>query len=633
MADVILSDAIVLADATVDIGTRSFADYDAYLGEQGLLFFTGQEAVKVTETKALEPTRQDVGNRPFEIRPESGHFFGQGEFQGGQGQRWAHRQGADDTAYLYSEGFDITDPGKLKHLKQVTTHAVSLTGSRRLAVIGGALFIANGNNLSRLSSLTAAATTEDPHAGEAATAVEDVAGTGTIGYIALGTNGIHQRDAAGTYTHYSDVQATRLMYYRETRLIATDGRNLYEITAGGAAPAAIITLPTGWEFTDLTDEGRFIYASAVSTGKNQSRIYIFGLKSDASGIENKGWSIVPDGELVYSVKGHLGNVYLGYGKVNNDGGKDPGLYRGVIDDKGFIGLDKIAEGKGAGTRDLAVRAMASDGRFLLLGWTLGTGSAFGSREGMAQFDPARGSFSHHHFSALEPATPDPPLGMTVFEGKHVWTSVDGLFYDAATYADAYLISSMANWNNAGLKSWDLFEIAHKALPTGSSVEVQYTNEEAEENIFVSVGTSQIPFGKGETFRVTEELAARQLAIKLVSTPTDDNTEAPEIESFSVRAFPTVQTPEYRLQRTVQIFSRDRKEPNGRQVLQNPRSVRDFIRGQYQKFFTWWEADARYTVRLTGWREIVPASPDYETTTGESAEEAYFVILELEGVEL
>lgn len=76
MADVLLSDAIVLPDATVDIGSRAFDDFDALLGEQGLLFFTGQEAVKVTEIKPLEPTREDVGNRPFEIRPESGHFFG-----------------------------------------------------------------------------------------------------------------------------------------------------------------------------------------------------------------------------------------------------------------------------------------------------------------------------------------------------------------------------------------------------------------------------------------------------------------------------------------------------------------------------------------------------------------------------
>jgi len=106
-------------------------------------------------------------------------------------------------------------------------------------------------------------TPEDQEPGETNNDVEDLASSGSELYAAVGAGGIHVRDTGGTWTHYNDVEATRLAWLKD-RLIAGDGTKVYEVISG-ATPTEMETLPSGWTFESFFEAGNFIYGCAINT--------------------------------------------------------------------------------------------------------------------------------------------------------------------------------------------------------------------------------------------------------------------------------------------------------------------------------------------------------------------------------
>src|SRR6266498_1831319 len=110
--------------ASVD---RDFTVFDAYVNDGsdlGLFFQDDPQNPPSNTTLRLKPVRQDTGNNPFEVRPEFGDIFAQGDFSHGAGQEYFHPTGRDPKKFLASEGFDISKPGKLRHLNAaVVEHA------------------------------------------------------------------------------------------------------------------------------------------------------------------------------------------------------------------------------------------------------------------------------------------------------------------------------------------------------------------------------------------------------------------------------------------------------------------------------------------------------------------------------
>lgn len=609
--------------------TRDFFSVSAYLDNREIQFYVGEGAQKRTDTIELQPPRQDVGNNPNSMPSALGQFFAQGDFSHGSGQPYFHYESSDDAKYLHSEGFDISTPGLLKHLPAILTNAASLTGgSGRQAQSQGALYVAHGNTLKKFASPSAAPTTVDPHDGESATTVYDITAEGDRKYVALGANGIHIIDSSDVADHYSDAAAILVAMLKD-RLVAADARNLYEIVASGAAPSAKLTLPTGWTFTDLGENGEYVYATAINASAGLSKVYHFGLDGSLN-LVAKGSTWLPNNELVYSFKGYLGIVYLGCGRVNASGGKDALFYKAVPDGEGFLNLELVADSKGAGSRDLAVRAFATYGRKVLLGWSLGSSSVYGVREGLAVFDPALNSFAHHLASSTSTSTPDPVLGVSVFAGRICFVTTDGLYYEDTTkyVATATLISSIANFQDASLKNWDETEIATKRLPNSASVAVSYSLLHPEENVWTAAGTHSIPDATKASFRHANVEASR-LAIKLVSAATTSQALAPEVETFSVRSNPTTANTEYELIRTIHLVGTFGKGTRGGVKNYLPRDERDAIRDEMHNWFDWHEADASYYVRLHKMTEI-KAVTHYDQTQGDQRKEEYIVVVSLRG---
>jgi hypothetical protein len=604
-----------------------FTKASYYFGDTPLVRHEGEGARDSTETLALRPVRQDVGNNPAELRPESGDIFSQADFSHGALQPYFH--GFDPSKYLYSEGFDPSEPGVLKHLPRTQDAAGGTMGASstgRSCQSQSTLFICDATGLRVYTDITAAPTTEDPHAGEGTVVVNDVTSEGDRVFAALGANGIHVRSAAGVWSHHNDAAAKRVAYIKE-RLIAASDTALYEITASGAAPTAKLTLKAGWVGTDLATNGQYVYWSAINAAAGLSVVHHFGLVQ--GDFVHLGTSNFPDNDLVYSILGYLGTLYVGGGRKNSSGGKDPFLYR-TTTASGFLDeLTLVTDSTGAGAADLSVNSIYPYSRKVLLGWSLGSAAPFGARYGVAVYDPALDSFFHHLGNTGASVQ---TLSIQVFQGRVVIVSDQAVLYEHATerISTSIFISSVASWRNAGLKFWDLGDITGKPLPTGASVGVDYTTSPPEDGSW----TDFFNWTTAASTKATGTIAAEsaKLAVRLVSARATDATQAPEIETYSVRSNPTAATDEYRLIRTVRIFPKDWISESGQVFYQTPRAVRNTLKDARNTSVTWYEPDFPngWSVILKEIAWTMPYQPDYGETAGEPEKEGFICTLIMEG---
>lgn len=621
----------------VDIAGRDFTKYSAYIESQGLIKYEGPGAENSLATLPLDPPRQDVGFANNEMPSALGREMAQNDFSHGQGQGFFHKGSSDPSKVLHLEGFDISEIGVLRHLHAVEENVLSpvFSGSTgKMTKAGGYTFVTNGTSILRFSDVTGAATSISPHNGESATTVYDICTEGTNIYAALGANGIHvSADNGTTWTHYSDAQAILIAFLKD-RIIATTARLLYEITGSGAAPSAKTTLYEGWTFTSLTETGQFVYASSIyiSTDQGgQSRVFHYGLDGTLNFIE-QGSSNLPNNDLCYSLKGYLGVVLVGCGRINAAGGKDTLLYKAIPSDGGYLPFELVQESEGAGTRDLACRAITTVGRRFLLSWSLGTAAPFGEREGIAVFDPALpdvGAFAHHLAATIDTATPNPVLAIEVVKGRVVFTTASGLYYeDLDNYvAQASLVSSTGDFSNPGPKNWDRTQVSYKALPVGTSVDLQYSLRRPEEGVWSVIGSATVPGSTQKVFRHAN-IESPRWTWKVISNST--GTAAPEIEGLATRSNQTVYESEYRIIRT--FILADRSTLNKREVRVKVREVRDYIESQYRQVFDYFEADypSGFYVRLSDYQINESSDTAYQTTTGNQPDDFYLIVCVFEG---
>lgn len=611
--------------------TRDYARYSAYLDDQPLIKYFGEGSQNSIGAIPLEPPRTDTLANSAEMPSALGREFAQTDWSHGQGQNYFHKRSSDTAKALYLEGFDTSEIGLLRHLRDtVESTTTTVAGSGKTVKHGGYIFIADGTAIRRYSDITGARTNIDPQAGEAATTVSDLASDGTNLYAALGTNGIHiSTDDGTTWTHHSDAQAILIAFVKE-RLVAATARLLYVITAAGAAPSPTTSLRSGWTFTDIGESGEKVYASCIYDNGGKSRIYHYGLDSSLNFIE-QGSSVLPDDDLCYSVTGYLGMVLLGCGRKNSAGGRDALLYKAIPSEGGYLPIELVAESEGAGATDLSVKHITTYGRKFLCSWSLGSAANFGSRTGIAVYDPALDSFSNH-LSINVGGTAEAVLSIETYKGRIILSSAGGVFYeDLIRYkASAFIITSTADFNNAGPKSWDRTRLSYKALPNGASIAAQYSIRRPEENVWSAISSATIPGSTEATF-THANLESPRWTLKIISTSIADQTSAPEIEGFATRSSQTTSEPEYRIVRT--FILADKLSVGKFGVSFEVRKVRDFIENRYRETFDYFEADYPngFYVRLSNYSVVEPDDTVYQLSDGTRPDDLYLVTVVLEGV--
>lgn len=622
-------------------GTPSldFTVYDLYVDDGtsvvGHLLHEDEETKSTERANPARTEKTDVGQNPFELRPEFGDPFAQGDFSHGADQVYFHQVGRDAKKYLASEGFDISEPGLLRHVHEMA-EGFDSTSVVKMTVADGLIFVTNGTSIRRGNGAFPGVWTDDPpHVAEGAQTVHDVTSRGDEVFAACDTNGVHIRSAAGTWSHFQPDGATNLVVGTATRVAwlkdrlfvaGTGGREAFEVVSD-STPTAIKTLPVGWTFESFFEAGAFVYATSVNVDAGMSRVHIFGLNSAGTFIEDKGSVPIPRGELIFAGIGDPGGIFLGGGKINTAGGYDPIFYQAIQGETGFLQLLKITEGEG-GSADCSIQAFESLGDEIVFSWPLGTPALTGARTGVARYHLGNQAFSQD-LKKTGAGTAQIPSILS-YKGRIVFTiEGDGLYYEDVDnfVAEAYLISSIADWSSAGLKVWDLLQLSHKELPSTSSVIVEYTTKHPEENEWNQAISNSVAGSEGTSNRLTD-VASRLFAVKLRSFATTDQSNHPQIQSFSVRSNPTRPEPEYILTRFVRLLAKDKKDPQAPWVYKDPAATRIALEFLLDSWVTIYEPGVTWTAFVKDIATVKPAEPFISATNGEPLKEAYLVRLDM-----
>lgn len=616
-----------LSSSAADGATPShdFSRYDAYLGSIPVLFHSDAEVKPQTELLPVQPTRQDTGQNPAEIRPDFGNIFGQTDFSHGALQDFFHHLGRDEQKYYSSEGFDISEPGALRHLHAtieddngaVFTDAGPCAQAQGLPFVlqGQRVYVGDGN-------WPQSWTEEDPTDAGTDRDLYDITSSGTEVFVGAATDGIWVRDQAGTWTNdYTGASVTIVSWVKD-RLMCSDGDSIFEITAAGALPSAIETLPSGWSFTDIFEAGPFVVATAAHFGAQLGRLHIYGLNDAGTAIEKKGSTGLPKGDLAYTGLSYLGRTLVAGGRVNSSGGLDPLLYEVIVQDDASAVLTFVNAGSGAGASDLSVRAMDSMPDTIIFGWSEG-------RRGLGAYGLARNAFSFHLKAGDEGAAAK-INGVLYIDGR-VMFCVDGgsvYFEDIDTpVSEAELVTSVADWNNYGYKIWDLIEINHDTLIVGTSVDVQYTQKHPDSDDWVDAMSSGTPGSQGKEVRVSE-VFARRVALKIISFASA--TASPVVRAFGFRSNPAPTEPDWVITRTIRLLDKDRKNGRAEAVKIDPRTVRGQLQDLAYQWVTLYEPGVTWEAFVQSVKEIQPANPAVSETAGTSAKEAYYIQLTMVG---
>jgi hypothetical protein len=603
-----------------------FSRFSAYIDELGVLYVPGQG--KQTRTLPVEPPRTDTGTSEFETRPDFGNFFGQGDFSGGGLQRYFHRPSADKEGFWESEGFDISEPGVLRHLNSVAQiEPLEFTAPSFLEEAAGLPFVAQygssaiwvGNG-----SFPGTWTEEAPGGNE----IYGLASRGSELFAATGAHGLHYRSSAGVWDHYQPDGATDLdvgtctgVAWLKDRLfvIGQTGRAIYEVV-GDSTPTAIETLPEGWWFGVPFEVGAFVMVPAYSVEAGRSRIHAYGLVSDV--IAKKASTPLPHGDLAQCGIGYLGRAFVGGGRRNTADGFEPLLYEAIPDENGSLQLLLIATRDDGESTDLSVKAFTALSESIVFSWTTA------DRVGLGSYSLARNAFSNHLLDNAS-STPSYVEGLLRYQGRLLFTTSEGRFlYEeiGSPVPEASLVTSIADWNNVGMKTWDLFQVSHDSLVVNSSVALQYTRKDPALEEWQDALTSSLPGALGAEGQLDAGVRARQLTVRIVST--SGATEAPLIRSFSVRSVPTPEATEWLLVRTVRVIDKDRKDRRAEGVAQDPRVLRAALQDLAHTWVTLYEPGVTWTAYVQEVGEVEPAEVPSSETRGTAAREAFYVELRM-----
>jgi hypothetical protein len=611
---------------------RDYTVFDAYLDGTGLVFYESPEARASKQTSPLRAPRQDVGNNPFEQLPDFGDYFAQGSFAGGSGQVYFHRPERDETRYMYSEGFDIQKDGSLIHLHRMArtpTGDALITAPRFLEIFDDVPYTSTGDDAYFSTTALGAWTATDP--GSGTQTLLDATTNGQYLYVAAGSDGIHRLDTAGAWTHSHVTGTVQIVEWAKDRLIAAANNLIYEIVAGGALPSHFDTLPAGWVFTSIFESGAFIFATAVNTESGLSRIYAYALNAGASALERKTSTPMPRGEKATSGLGYLGRTFIGGGKINSAGGYNAVFYQAEVDSTGNLSLDKVAAADGEGTEDLSVTCFEVLGDRIVFGWSVDLTNVRGRRVGLAAYNLARNAF-YHHLAISSPSADLVIRGIRYYRGR-VLVAVDGtgVFNEDLTLqvAAATLETSVADWNNAGYKVWDRFEVAHTALPSGASIQIDYSNQHPDDQQWVEVIDNTTPGSTG--IKTTDfDVKVRRLGLRIISSSTSDGTDASTITGFTVRSAQAPDVTEWVLKRFVLIADSVMKQPTGVVQYLDPSAVLAQLEATAYSRVTWEEPDGGWDAFVQEISHIRPVLPEYEDAQGESSKDVHVVALTMIG---
>ncbi len=304
--------------------------FEANLDDLFLRFAVGPGRQLNINTAPLQAQAIQTSETPEDFQQEFGQIFSRTDFAGGSGLDKAHRRNAgenDFQRFWDSKGIDVFSGKqvgqeyKVSLLHDTSELSSSTNTNLYMEEMSGSIFFADSDVLKRIDTPTATSiTVVSETAPSAGNAITGLAVLGTQLYIVA--NGvIYKRTGASTYTTHNSHKTFSKIWSMKGRIVASDtAGDLYQVT-DSSNPTTMKTLPTGTEWTDLTDGGAVVLGAA-SDG------YIYSFTDESSSLTLKGQTFI-EGEVPNAIDAAQGFIFYGTYQ-NTASGKIGRLYRAEI---------------------------------------------------------------------------------------------------------------------------------------------------------------------------------------------------------------------------------------------------------------------------------------------------------------
>lgn len=436
----------------------------------------------------------------------------------GAGQSYGDRDTSDPERFRLSSNVDVFSSPYQVTLLHSFSEALSFTGLGTLLIANDRAYFSDGATLKYASSPLTTPWSTTTVTGTP-TAIDGMTTLGGTIYLAGDTQGVYSGSAAGsTVSSYATGTADGIAVAKG-RLMVWNGSVLYNITAAGAFPSALITFPSG-QVAGVVGAGNHIY---IAVSSDPSMIYKTTIKADGTALDVPSAAAeLPAGETLVSFP--LGSAifaYLNLVFVHTN----RGIRMGVLDSDGnitFGSLIPVGE-------DVNFGAWAAYDRFV---WANAASDAGLVKMDLAEFILPNTPAYAHDFddgTIVESAV--------VFEGRMiVATNGDKVKVESAT---TYVSSGTVH---SGLLSLDLSDTK---TPVALDLEAAYPdNSSITEAISVDRGatfTTIDTWDSGDTTEqaITGVAASRNFELRTTLTASTDLGDTPVLYRHTLKAEPNV----------------------------------------------------------------------------------------------
>ena len=512
--------------------------FEANLDDLFLRFAVGPGRQLNINTAPLQAQAIQTSETPEDFQQEFGQIFSRTDFAGGSGLDKAHRRNAgenDFQRFWDSKGIDVFSGKqvgqeyKVSLLHDTSELSSSTNTNLYMEEMSGSIFFADSDVLKRIDTPTATSiTVVSETAPSAGNAITGLAVLGTQLYIVA--NGvIYKRTGASTYTTHNSHKTFSKIWSMKGRIVASDtAGDLYQVT-DSSNPTTMKTLPTGTEWTDLTDGGAVVLGAA-SDG------YIYSFTDESSSLTLKGQTFI-EGEVPNAIDAAQGFIFYGTYQ-NTASGKIGRLYRAEITNANnlyvLVNAQLIKQwGSGSNTLNQAPYKIISTRDSIYVGIV---DSA--SKTNLWRYYLPTGGIARD----LEFAESGIVEGIAVFSDRIFATiSGGGLYRESTNYVSTgYVITPLADFFTSEKKQWVGAKLNTNVVSSGS-VKLFSSTIAADINSPTAATWSEqvsIFSGTGGDEEVMTLVDGRWIAGK-IELNTDDVTQSPELLSFAIRGFQLV----------------------------------------------------------------------------------------------
>ena len=520
--------------STINISNPKRYGYDVRIDDILLRSAVGPGREMQIQSSDVQEGQINVKQNPEDFTSNLGRIYSRNDFSGGSNLDTAHRANGkpnDNTRFWDSQGVDVfnNDLGtayntQLLHTterEQTLSSAVS-----HMAVVGTDIYVSDDELLYKSSDGgdNFSVITEGLTAGYQ---IKGLAAHGDLLYITAnnGSAGeIEKLTSGGASTQMMSAAVYDKIFSVKNTFIVTIGNALHQYDGNTTVSSAIITLPSGQTFTDVTDAGAVVLATATD-----GRIY--SLKDISGTLTLKGQTEITNEQPTCIIESQ-GIIFYGT-KEPQTGSKTIGrLYRAnlrVADDLYVLAENQLIKQWDEDGIDNSPNALFTTRDSVYTGIKESGSTSFLWR----YYLPTAGIARYYKASA----------GGTINNIVHVnekflfTVTSDGVYQQTSDFeTEGFIVLSAADFFTAESKQFVGAELSTLSLPTNTSVEVFYSTKfealnDPNDSSYVKAFTQTS--GTGDSEKQISEIS-RYIVGKLVLKSTN-GANTPQVKSVQFRA--------------------------------------------------------------------------------------------------